>query len=375
MARSETSVDVVPGNKVPLYLQVAQELKKRVRTGTYRSSHRLPSIRRLGQEFGVTASVVHRAVRELERHGVVTTQHGRGMVLAAEDPCEKAAIVFGFVHPYAAHEEFNRAVLGYVNEAFEDRANLVVTRTSRNDAAREREAADHLIGNGVKGLLIWSVSNDLNGPHFAELAKKIPIVLVDRFLDGADLPAVALDHRATGQEIGEHLLGALGRKRLLVLMDDLRISAYREMIDGFRIAARRLGREADLTVVQYPMLEVVDPVTHRDFSRVDIYRDRVEQLLREGGYDALFTNHGQFLDRVVIETGLAQTFGHVQLATLSNRGMHTGSRRFTEVAPLLWDMDMAEMIGIAADILQQQVMGGRRETRIVRLPMRRLPHA
>jgi DNA-binding LacI/PurR family transcriptional regulator len=372
VVNTPSSVDVVPGNKVPLYLQVAQVIRKRVRTGTYRPECPLPSIRQLGKELGVTASIVHRAVRALERQGVVTTQHGKEMVLATEDPCRQAAILFGFIHPYTPEEEFNRSVLGFVNEAFEDRANLVVTRTSKNDPAREREAAEHLIANGVKGLLIWGTEDDENGRHFTDLSKNIPIVLVDRFMRGADLPAVVLDHYRAGQEICLHLLETLNKKRLLVAMDDLHISAYEEMILGFKNTAADLNRAADLTVVQYPMQEILGPVRHRDYSVIQVYRERVERLLREDNYDAVFSNHGLFIDRVIVETGLADDFPGLRMATLCNQGVHTGSRRFSQIAPLQWDISFPEMIARAADILQEMILNRRNKKKVIRLPMRRL---
>jgi DNA-binding LacI/PurR family transcriptional regulator len=372
VANPDTSVDIVPGNKVPLYLQVAQVIKKRVRTGLYKSQNPLPSVRQLGKELGVTSSVVHRAVRSLERSGVVVTQHGKDMVIANEDPCEQAAILFGFIHPYYASDEFCRYVLGFVNEAFEDRANLAMTRTSKNDSAREREVAGHLIANGAKGLLVWGVSNDENSRYFMELSERIPIVLVDRLMSGADLPAVVLDHYGAGWDVVQHLLKTMGKKRLLVLMDNLRIDAYDEMIRGIQESADDLGRSADLTLIRYPMLDIVGPVTHWDYSVVQEYRGKVERLLREGNYDAVFTNYGLFLDRVMAETGLLDDFGDIQLATLCNQGRHTGSRRFSQLAPLQWDINFAEMIAVAADILQELVLNRRNKIKVIRIPIRRL---
>lgn len=365
-------VDVVPGNKVPLYQQVAQVIQKRVRTGMYKPQSPLPSVRQLGKELGVTASMVHRAVRSLEKSRVVVTQHGKDMVIANEDPCEQAAILFGFIHPYSASNEFCRYVLGFVNEAFEDRANLALTRTSKDDPAREREAARHLIANGAKGLLIWGVSEDPNGEYFMELSERVPIVLVDRLMAGADLPAVTFDHYRAGWDIVHHLLATLGKKRLLVVMDDLRIDAYDDMIRGIQESAGRLNRAADVTLIRCSMLEIIGPVAHRDYSMVDVYREKMERLLREGNYDAMFTNHGGFLDRVMVETGLLDEFKGLQTVTLCSQGTHTGTRGLVEAAPLLWDIDFGEMIAVAADILQGLVLNRRNKSKGIRLPFRRL---
>ncbi|MBN2295701.1 MAG: LacI family DNA-binding transcriptional regulator [Pirellulales bacterium] len=372
MSAAGSTIEIVSGNKVPLYRQVAKAIQTRIRTGMYVAEGRLPSMRALSDELGVTVSVVHRAMRELEREGIVTTEHGRGMAIVADKSCEQAAILFGFIHPYSTGKDFSRSVLGYVSQAFEGRANLAVTRTSKDDPVLEREIAEHLIANGVKGLLIWGVNDDSNGPYFTQLTKKVPVVLVDRLLRDADLPAVVLDYLATGREICNHLLETMGRKRLLVLMDNLHISAYGETISGVEQAAAEMGRSTDVTIVQYPVSDVIEPIHHRDFSRVDVYREHVERLLREGGYDAVFCISGVFLDRVLVETGLLDAFPGIQTATLCNQGIHTGSRRFCEISPLQWNSNQAEMIAIAADMLQEWVLSRRITRNIVRIPFRRL---
>jgi len=355
-----------------MYLQVAQLLKHRIRSGEYRANEVLPSVRDLSRQLGVTHSIVHRAVRVLRQSGIVMTQHGKEMLVASEGPCHQAAGVFGFVHPYPPSNDFGWVIQGCASEAFEDRANLVVSRTSRNDIEHERHVAEHLVSNGVKGLLVWGTDNDSNGEYFTELSRRVPVVLVDRGMAGADLPVVTHDHYGAGRDIVRHLLHTLGRRRLIVFMDDLRITAYDDMLRGISDGAESLDRRDDVAIERYPMLDIIEPILHGDYSIADMYRDRVAHLMAEGQYDAMFTNHGAFLDRVFVETGLADRFSDVQYATLSNRAIHTGSRRFSDVAPLQWDMDFAGMITMAADLLQEQVFGRRSKPRRIYAPIRRL---
>jgi hypothetical protein len=268
--------------------------------------------------------------------------------------------------------DFSRSVLGYVSEAFENRDNFAVARSSKDDPEQERNAAEHLVANGAKGLLVWPTNDDPNGEYFTRLAKRVPVVLVDRLLRKANLPAVILDYRAAGREICEHLLGTLGKKRLLVLMDNLRISAYEDSILGVRQAVTEMNRTTDITIVQYPMREIIEPVTQADFSQVDVYESHVRRLLQEGGYDAVFCNQGVFIDRVMVETGLTEEFPHVQLATLCFRGFHTGSRKFCQIGPLQWDGDPCEMVSIAADMLQSWVFSRQAPKDVVRLKLKRL---
>ncbi len=368
MKDSNLLTDIVPGNKIPLYYQVAQVIKQRIRLGQYKNGESLPSVRQLGKDLNVTNSAVFRAVRSLERSGIIQTHHGRDMIVADDKPCEQAAILFGFIHPYEAQHESCRYFLGYVNEAFSSRTNMVLTHTSKNDPQLERESARHLIANGAKGLLLWPTSDNTNARYFEELSKQIPIVLVDRIIPSVELPAVTMNHYSAGYDIAQHLLDTLDRKRLLVLMDNLKIDAYDDMILGLQNAADALGRGADITVERFSALDILTPVLHNDYSAVDQYARKIKRWLQDGSYDALFCNAGQLIDRSIIETGLADAFPDVQLATLCNLGMHTGSRGFSRHHPLQWSLNFAGMISTAADILQEMILSQRRTNKVIRIP-------
>ncbi len=362
-------MSVVAGNKVPLYQQVAQTLKQRVRTGLYRTSDPLPSVRSLSEEFGVSLTVVQRAVRHLEEKGVVKTQPGKAMLVAEHEACEMAAIMFGFIHPYGTSMTFSRDVLGFVDQAFEDRSNFAIVRTSRDDPIREREVAEHLIANGVKGLIVWPASNNPNGEYFTSLSKTVPVVLIDRLLAKANLPAVIVDCYAGGIDICNHLLNNMKKKRLLVLMDDLRITTYEDTIRGIRYAASAMGRMGDITIVQLPLTKFIQGINNCDFSEVPAYAEYVERLLSEGNYDALFCTQDEFIDYAMVETGVTDKFPSVQLGIMVGKGVNTRSAKYNRLGVLSWTHDMGNMVSVAADMVQQWLLSRRMPKDIVKLKL------
>jgi DNA-binding LacI/PurR family transcriptional regulator len=348
---------LISGNKIPLYHQIAQALKQRVRTGLYRGGSPLPSLRALGEEFKVSPSVIYRAVRDLEEDGIVVTHHGKEVRVQEEEGCEKAAIVFGFIHPYGTSMAFSLTVLGFVNEAFEDRSNFCVVSSSKDDPARERDVANHLIANGIKGLMVWPVNDDPNGEFFNALSKKIPVVLVDRLLRGVDLPAVVLDYYKGGKDIIAHLFGTLKKKRLLVLMDDLKITSYEDITRGINEGAIDMGRETDVTIVQLPITKLLESVERIDFSGVDQYSQYVDRLLEEGSYDAVFSSQGAFINFVLVEMGVMDRHRSVQLATLADgTHMNTAGKKFNSLGILHWYCGSAQMVARAADLVQRWVL-------------------
>ena len=62
----------------PMYLQIMDEINRRVALGDWAPGYRLPSIRELAGDLKVSVITVKRAYLELERSGVIVTQQGRG---------------------------------------------------------------------------------------------------------------------------------------------------------------------------------------------------------------------------------------------------------------------------------------------------------
>lgn len=66
----------------PMYLQIIEQIRQRIAVGDWPAGEPLPSIRQLATDLGVSVITVKRAYFELEREGVIATQHGKGSVVA-----------------------------------------------------------------------------------------------------------------------------------------------------------------------------------------------------------------------------------------------------------------------------------------------------
>lgn len=66
----------------PLYLQVIEQIQRRVAVGDLPPGTELPSIRQLASELQVSVITIKRAYLELERDGIITTRQGKGSVVA-----------------------------------------------------------------------------------------------------------------------------------------------------------------------------------------------------------------------------------------------------------------------------------------------------
>ncbi|MET8381703.1 GntR family transcriptional regulator [Streptosporangium canum] len=62
----------------PAYLQIADDLRQEVAAGRLKLGERLPARRQLAQRYGVAVETVRRALDELARDGLISTQSTRG---------------------------------------------------------------------------------------------------------------------------------------------------------------------------------------------------------------------------------------------------------------------------------------------------------
>ena len=70
-------------DKRPLYLQIMEQIKRKIAVGDWAEGQPIPSIRQLAVEIEVSVITVKRAYYELEREGIIVTQHGKGSQVAS----------------------------------------------------------------------------------------------------------------------------------------------------------------------------------------------------------------------------------------------------------------------------------------------------
>jgi GntR family transcriptional regulator len=65
-------------NGVPLYLQIAKEVKHSIAIGSVKPGEQIPSVREIALQITVNPNTVAKAYRELEARGIVETRRGMG---------------------------------------------------------------------------------------------------------------------------------------------------------------------------------------------------------------------------------------------------------------------------------------------------------
>jgi GntR family transcriptional regulator len=112
----------------PMYLQIMEQIKQRIAVGDWQPGQEIPSIRQLAVELRVSVITVKRAYLELDREGVIVTQHGKGSTVATE--------------PNLSPRIYGQDLAEHIDQAA--RLGELLGITPEELAARLREAAERL---------------------------------------------------------------------------------------------------------------------------------------------------------------------------------------------------------------------------------------
>lgn len=72
-------------NKRPVYIQLIDELKRRIITGIYQPGSKMPSVRELASEASVNPNTMQRALSDLESEGFIITQRTSGRTITEDE--------------------------------------------------------------------------------------------------------------------------------------------------------------------------------------------------------------------------------------------------------------------------------------------------
>ena len=80
-------MDIILSNSSdkPIYEQISSQVKAQILSGALAAGAKLPSIRALASDLGVSVITTKRAYEELERDGFIETVTGKGSFVAAQN--------------------------------------------------------------------------------------------------------------------------------------------------------------------------------------------------------------------------------------------------------------------------------------------------
>ncbi|MEV6162011.1 LacI family DNA-binding transcriptional regulator [Streptomyces sp. NPDC052052] len=204
------------------------------------------TLKTIADSLGVSAKTVSRALAgkdsvseelrariraEADRLGYVPNSMARSLVSGA-------AMTFGMVITHPANP-FYALLISAVEERCRANGYSLLLMVTEEDPETERHAAEELLRWGVDGAVVIPVQEGAD--HWQRLQDSgVPIVLVNRRLDGFECDFVGVDHERGAYEAASYLLDA-GATNLYALEEDVPFSSAADRRAGFHRALAERG--------------------------------------------------------------------------------------------------------------------------------------
>ena len=206
----------------------------------------MSSIRDVAKLAGVSVSTVSRVLAGSQRVEKETKKKVEQAIetigyqpnLLAQGLRSKRGSLIGLVVPEIHHETFSRFI-EYIGDEVRIRGYSLITGNTHGQPEIEDEFIESLLRRHVDGIIFSRVSDRSRALRMIEKGK-VPAVIIDRFLDNEDIPAIVMDNYGAGVLAAEHLI-SLGHQRFAVITGPQLIALCRERQKGFADSIERKG--------------------------------------------------------------------------------------------------------------------------------------
>ncbi|MEO7714680.1 MAG: GntR family transcriptional regulator [Capsulimonas sp.] len=246
-------------------LRAVAALRERIETGFYSAGEFLPTERTLAEDLRVHRRVVRAAIDELVREGMISQKpHCRPVVGQPADAAQ--AVGVASTRDSSALPATNLIALilwhdgGRLERASSPQARIfwsvndelagagyhavfldMSQRPESEDmATREAALLNYALDQGFGGVIFYPYTYRSNRDLVKQVSQRIPLVLLDRTINGVDASFVGVDNYQSMFEITEHLLSQ-GHRRIAHITENDPIHPVQERLRGYIDAVRAAG--------------------------------------------------------------------------------------------------------------------------------------
>ncbi|BDI29947.1 hypothetical protein CCAX7_19980 [Capsulimonas corticalis] len=235
-------------------------IRERIESGKYEAGGRLPSERELCEELKVHRRVVRSAIQVLEREGLINRQPNCRATVRSLDtqdtphPMQNlgsklqlsrfVALMMWHGNPQEEGGTGQQRIFWGMNQTlgqagyhtvFLDLVEMIGTENEHAD--REATHLQYALDQGFGGIVFYCYSYYSNRDLLRKVARKIPLVLIDRDLPGVEADYVGVTNHRGMYEATNYLIG-LGHKRIAYITRSEPVNTVQDRLQGYLAALR-----------------------------------------------------------------------------------------------------------------------------------------
>ncbi len=274
------------GSFISLHVQLHNQLRRLIVSERWRYGERIPTETQLSKHLDISRTTVRIALQRIEIEGLIKRTAGRGTFIAYQPQDRVTRRSIGYL-TCSFHNEIHTNILSSAQTELRSAGYQVIFSNSQ-DRDDEARILQQLLDENVAGLMLWANAKPAGITRSILLEyerRKIPIVFMDRLIEGIRADYVSSDNYGGSYDLVHHLID-LGHQHIVPLMpniDDLH--PVNERHRGYVTAVEERG------MVAYAPWKINLPARH-EFHETDIYSlvgEQSQQIITqvEGFMDAI----------------------------------------------------------------------------------------
>lgn len=200
------------------YLQLKEDLLKKIKRGDLPAGEKIPSENTLAAQYQLSRQTVRKAIAELTQEGFLYPEHGRGTFVSQWAIHTNTSKNIAVVTTYLSDYIFPRVIQG-IEQVLSANGYSIVLKTTGNSRAAEARCIEELLSKDIDGMIIEPSKSQISCRHTSLYDQmdeyQIPYVFMQGFFHQLkNKPYVVMDDKQGGYLITKHLL-ELGHRKIL----------------------------------------------------------------------------------------------------------------------------------------------------------------
>lgn len=250
---------------ISLHVQLHNQLRQHIVSGRWRYGERIPTETQWSKHLDISRTTVRIALQRAEVEGLIKRTAGRGTFVTYEPQDSTNSRLIGYV-TRSFHNEIHSVMLSSVETELRS-AGYRVIFCNASDNDEETTILKQLREDNVAGILLWPNAKPTEAQRNLLLEYQnanIPIVFIDRLIEGVDADYVASDNFGGTYALTQHLI-ELGHQHIVHLMPNIS--------NLLPVEDRQRGYETALKEHGLPVYEPwrLNSADEDEFHETDIY--------------------------------------------------------------------------------------------------------
>jgi GntR family transcriptional regulator of arabinose operon len=198
---------------LPLHVQLLDELRHKIVTGQLKPHDMLPGEWEFVETLHISRATLQRAWQAAREEGLIYRVAGKGTFVAERTKPSSGLSTAAFIIP-EYRGTFAMNLLTGAEQVLRKQGHHLLFASTDRDLAEENRLLADFAHQHVQGIILVPVRGALQNRVLTSGEINVPIVLMDRPVNGVVLPCVSSNNYAGGLQAMNHLI-ALGHRRIL----------------------------------------------------------------------------------------------------------------------------------------------------------------